>query len=718
MSESTQHVLDRVRPPRVQITYDVEIGNAIVKKELPFVFGVMADFSGMPEDPLPPMKLRKFVEVDRDTFPDFMKNINARLAIQVKDTLGDGADNLNAELFFKSMGDFNPISIAQQVPKLNKIYSSRVKLNDLLVKFEGNDVLQGLVQEVVADATLKASLKSQIDAVLKANKQTITADFATTSAGVDQTTTAATPAEGGAAPADGSAPEGDAKPSDTPAGGDAAPADGAAPSGGDAAPADGAAPREILKEMFTDGKMARDPSAEVAACSMLLEFLAAVELAKLTVMRNPITFVERLIADLDGKLSSQINEILHHAAFQELEGTWRAFFYLVMNTETGTMLKIRVMNVTKKELLDDLECAVEFDQSQLFKKVYEEEYGTFGGHPYSCLVGGYEFTRHPQDILLLEKLSNVAAAAHAPFIAAAHPRMFDMDSFTQLSGPRDMAKIFDSTEMVKWRSFRDTEDSRYVALVMPRVLLRLPYGPDTIPVDGINFLESIDGMDNSQFCWGNAAFMLAQRIGHSFSLYKWPCTIRGVECGGLVEGLPAYTFKTTDGDIALKCPTEIAITDRREKELSDMGFLAICHSKGTDFAAFFGGQTTQKPKLYNTDEANANAALSARLPYLLAASRFAHYVKVIMRDKVGAFLSAADVSFYLNNWISSYVLLNETSNQELKSKYPLREARVDVYDVPGKPGQYKATIYLRPHFQLEGLTASIRLVATLPAPAA
>jgi type VI secretion system protein ImpC len=455
----------------------------------------------------------------------------------------------------------------------------------------------------------------------------------------------------------------------------------------------------------------------VYACNVLIEFLAKIEAEKLTTIKNALTYVERLTADIDAVLSAQISEILHHPAFQVLEGTWRALHYLVMNTETGAHLKIRVLNATKKELLDDLEHTIEFDQSQIFKKVYEEEYGTFGGHPYSCLVGGYEFTRSAQDMILLEKMSNVAAAAHAPFIAAAHAKLFDMDSFAQLTGPRDISKIFESTEMMKWNSFRDSEDSRYVALAMPRVLMRLPYGPDTLPVEGINYVESIDGSDSSQFCWGNAAFVLAQRIGNAFSLYKWPAAIRGVEGGGLVEDLPAYMFKTTDGDIALKCPTEIAITDRREKELSDMGFLVICHSKGTDFAAFFGGQTTQRPKVYNTDDANANAALSARLPYLLAASRFAHYIKSIMRDKVGSFLTKDNVSFYLNNWIASYVLLNDSASQTLKAKYPLREARIDVFDVPGKPGSYKATIFLRPHFQLEELTASIRLVATLPPPA-
>ncbi|MDR1561199.1 MAG: type VI secretion system contractile sheath large subunit [Holosporaceae bacterium] len=692
MGESTQHVLDRVRSPRVQITYDVEIGNAIVMKELPFVIGVMADLSGMPTDPLPPVKLRKFVEIDRDNISSFMVSLNPRLALQVKDTIGDGSEDLNVELFFKHIDDFGPLSIANQVPKLNKIYSARVKLNDLVVKMEGNDPLQEYIKEIVTDANLKATLKQQIDALLKANKQTVTADFATSTASADSTTAKDVKTEQSAA---------------TPGTDDKMPV---------ATPM--TTNREILKEIFNEGKLARDPTTEVYACCMLMELLVKIEESKITSVKNPLAFVEKAIADIDVILSTQINEILHAPAFQELEGTWRALYYLVMNTETSTQLKIRVLNISKKDLLDDLEHAVEFDQSQLFKKVYEEEYGTFGGHPYSCLIGGYEFTRHPQDILLLEKISNVAAAAHAPFITAAHPKMFDMDSFSHLAGPRDISKIFESTEMIKWRSFRDSEDSRYVALVMPRVLMRLPYGPDTLPVDGMNYVESIDGTDNSQFCWGNAAFVLGQRIGYAVSLYKWPAAIRGVEGGGLVEGLPAYAFKTTDGDIALKCPTEIAITDRREKELSDMGFLAICHSKGTDFAAFFGGQTTQKPKVYNTDDANANAALSARLPYLLAASRFAHYIKSIMRDKVGSFLTKDNVSFYLNNWIASYVLLNDSANQSLKAKYPLREARIDVFDVPGKPGSYKATIFLRPHFQLEELTASIRLVATLPPPAA
>ena len=616
-----------------------------------------------------------------------MRAINPRLALQVKNTLNDGTETLNAELFFPNLSDFGPVSIAKQVPKLNKIYQTRVRFSDLVAKLEGNDPLQSYIMEFVADPALKALLNKQIEAVLKANKITVTAD--------------------GTAPAEGEAPAAEAAP---------APEAPAAPAEGEASSDSGE--RQILKEIFVQGKMALDPSAEVGACRILLELLAKIEATQTTTMKNPLAFVEKLIAEIDDILSTQINEILHDMKFQELEGTWRALTYLVMNTETSTQLKLRVMNVSKKTLLDDLENAIEFDQSALFKKVYEEEYGTFGGHPYSVLIGGYEFTRHPQDILLLEKISNVAAAAHAPFIAAAHPRLFDMNSFSHLAKPRDLAKIFESTEMIKWHSFRNSEDSRYAALVLPRVLMRLPYGPDTLPVDGLNYVETIDATDNSQFCWGNAAFVYAQRIGHAVALYKWPAAIRGVEGGGIVEGLPAYTFRTTDGDIALKCPTEIAITDRREKELSDLGFLAICHSKGTDYAAFFGGQTTQKPKVYNTDEANSNANLSARLPYLLAASRFAHYIKAIMRDKIGSFLSRDDVASYLNTWIVNYVLLNDSASQDLKARFPLREARVDVFEVPGKPGSYKATVFIRPHFQLEELTASIRLVASLPPPAA
>lgn len=478
-----------------------------------------------------------------------------------------------------------------------------------------------------------------------------------------------------------------------------------------------AAEESALEILMTKGKLARDDAQKPFARDLVTEFVNQALEQGTVVSKDSVAFINQRILELDDLISNQLNEIMHDPAFQKLEGSWRGLNYLVMNTETATHLKLRVMNITKKELLDDLERAVEFDQSQMFKKLYEEEYGTFGGHPYSCLIGDFEFTRHPQDMELIQKISQVAAASHAPFLTAAHPKLFDLDSFEHLGAPRDLSKIFESLEMIKWNSFRETEDARYIAMLLPRVLMRLPYGANTLPAEGLNFEEDVGGADTSKFCWTNPAYILGQRITNAFSLYKWTAAVRGVEGGGIVEGLPAYTFKTTDGDIALKCPTETAITDRREKELSDLGFISLCHCKGTDYAAFFGIQTAQKPKTYNLEDANANANLSARLSYILVASRFAHYIKVIMRDKIGSFLTQANVEKYLNTWIASYVVINDNASQPVKAKFPLREARIDVYEVPGKPGTYRSVIYLRPHFQMEELTASIRMVANLPPPA-
>lgn len=479
-----------------------------------------------------------------------------------------------------------------------------------------------------------------------------------------------------------------------------------------------AATQTLLERIVHEGRMALDDSQAAYAKDLIAEFVNQVVASGDTMPGDVVEAINLRIAQIDELISAQLNEIMHAPDFQTLEATWRGMAYLVYNTETSTRLKLRVLNAPKKDVLKDLEKAVEFDQSALFKMIYEEEYGTFGGTPYGVLLGDYEFGRHPQDMALLEKLSNVAAAAHAPFIAAASPKMLDMESFTDLGVPRDLAKIFESAEMIKWRSFRNSEDSRYVALALPHVLLRLPYGPDTKPVEGVNFVEDVDGTDHSRYLWGNAAWALGQRITDAFAKYSWCAAIRGAEGGGKVEGLPTHTFKTDEGDIALKCPTEIAITDRREKELNDLGFISLVHCKNTDYAAFFGGQTANKPKVYNTNEANANARLSSVLPYVLAASRFAHYIKVIMRDKIGSFMTRANVEQYLNTWMANYILLSDDGSQSEKAKYPLREGRIDVVDVPGKPGCYKATVFMRPHFQLEELSASIRLVADLPAPAA
>lgn len=426
------------------------------------------------------------------------------------------------------------------------------------------------------------------------------------------------------------------------------------------------------------------------------------------------TNIKHWINEIDKSLSVQLNEILHHEDFQKLEGTWRGLHYLVHQSETGESLKIRVLNVSKRELFKDLEKAAEFDQSALFKKIYEEEYGQLGGQPYGMLVGDYEFGRTAEDIGLLRMISNVAAASHAPFVAASSPKMFSLDSFTELANPRDLAKIFDSVEYAAWKSFRDSEDSRFTALTMPRVLARLPYGQDFKRIDEFNFEEFVDGKEHDKYSWMSASWAYAARITDAVAKFGWCARTRGVEGGGKVEGLPVHTFPTDDGDVAMKCPTEIAITDRREFELSNLGFLPLLHSKGSDYAVFMGAQSCQKPKKYFDPDANANAELSSKFNLLLCTSRFAHYLKVMARDKIGSFMTAQQCQDWLNQWIGQYCIDPTFASEEAKAERPLSDARVDVREVEGKPGWYEAVAYLKPHFQLETLTTSMRLVAEVP----
>lgn len=475
--------------------------------------------------------------------------------------------------------------------------------------------------------------------------------------------------------------------------------------------------RDLLAQILDEGRLARSEGQVEQAKDLISEFVSQVMKGEMTVSRDLEATINARIAEIDRILSEQLNEIMHNEAFQKLEASWRGLHHLVHESETGPMLKIRVLNASKKDLLRDLERAAEFDQSALFKKVYEEEYGTFGGAPFGALVGDYEFSNHPQDMALLEKISQVAAAANAPFVSAASSDFFGWDSFTDLADVRDLAKIFDRTEYAKWRSFRESEDSRYVGLTLPHTLMRLPYGKDTVPTETFNFEEDVDGRDHKKYLWGNAAYSFGTRLTESFAMYQWTVAIRGVEGGGLVQGLPTHTFKTDEGDVALKCPTEIAITDRREKEFSDLGFIPLVHCKGTDYAAFFAAQSSQKAKKYDQDFANANARLSTQLPYIFAVSRFAHYLKAIMRDKIGSFMSRAECERYLNSWIMNYVTPDDSASPTVKAQYPLRDARVEVAEIPGKPGAYKAVAFLRPHFQLDELQVSLRLVTELPKPA-
>lgn len=436
-----------------------------------------------------------------------------------------------------------------------------------------------------------------------------------------------------------------------------------------------------------------------------------------TLSSDAYSTIQHIIAEIDNKLSEQINKILHHEEFQKLEGAWRGLHYLVSNTETDELLKIRFMNISKKELGRTLKRykGVSWDQSPIFKRIYEEEYGQFGGEPIGCIVGDYHFDHSPQDVELLGEMAKLGAAAHCPFISGASPAVMQMESWQELSNPRDLTKIFSNTEYAAWRSLRESDDARYLGLTMPRFLARLPYGARTNPVDEFDFEEEVDGATHDRYTWANSAYAMAANINRSFKEYGWCTSIRGVESGGAVDGLPAHTFPTDDGGVDMKCPTEIAISDRREAELAKNGFMPLVHRKNSDFAAFIGAQSLQKPEEYDDPDATANARLAARLPYLFACCRFAHYLKCIVRDKVGSFTDRDDMERWLNNWIMNYVDGDPVnSSQETKARKPLAAAEVQVTEIPDNPGYYAAKFFLRPHYQLEGLTVSLRLVSKLP----
>ena len=478
-----------------------------------------------------------------------------------------------------------------------------------------------------------------------------------------------------------------------------------------------AAEESLLDRIVDQGRFGNEPAARERGKNLIKSFVEEVLQGAITIAPDTEAMINARIAQIDHLVSIQLNEIMHNPELQRLEGTWRGLKYLLSQSTTNSMLKIKVLNTSKKELLRDLQRAPEFDQSALFKKVYEEEFGVFGGHPFGSIVADYEFGKSGQDTELLEKMSQVAAAAHAPLLTNAAADMFNLDSFTQLDAPRDLGKVFDTTEYAKWKSFRESEDARYVSLALPRMLLREPFGKATVPLEAFDYEEGVDGTDHSKYLWGGAAWALASRVTQAFSKYGWCATIRGVESGGLVEGLPVHNFRTDSGDVAMKCPTETPITDRREKELADLGFVPLVHCKGTDKAAFFSVQSAQKPKVYDSPSATANARISAQLPYIFAVSRFAHYLKAMMRDKIGGYMSRDEAEMFLNNWISNYKISNDSAGFELKAQKPLKDARVDVVEIPGKPGAYRAVAFLRPHFQLDELSMSMRLVADLPAPA-
>lgn len=468
----------------------------------------------------------------------------------------------------------------------------------------------------------------------------------------------------------------------------------------------------LLSKQFKSKTAEARSAVQVAVQTLAEQALGATGL----ISDNAIKSIEAIIAEIDRKLTEQVNLIIHHDDFRALEGTWRGLHHLVSNTETDESLKIRVFNISKKDVGKTLKKfkGTAWDQSPIFKKLYEEEFGMPGGQPYGAIVGDYFFDHSPPDIEILSGMAQIAAAAHAPFLTAAAPTLMNMESWRELGDPRDLTKIFQTPEYAAWRSLRESDDAKYLALTMPRFLSRVPYGAKTNPVEEFSFEEDTAGADHNKYTWSNSAYAMATNVTRSFKTYGWCSRIRGAESGGMVEGLPVHSFPTDDGGVDMKCPTEIAITDRREAELGKNGFMPLSHWKNTDYAVFVGAQSLQKTAQYDDPDATANASLAARLPYLFATCRFAHYLKCIVRDKVGSFKERDDMKSWLNHWISNYVTSDPTASEEAKARYPLAAAEVVVEEVPGNPGYYQSKFFLRPHYQLEGLTVSLRLVSKLP----
>ena len=664
--ESVHKKLERVRPPRVNITYERQ-GEI---RDLPFVVGVLAPLSGNQEAGVR-LKDRRFLQIDLDNFDTILGCINPRLSLIVDDKLTN-CGTLRVDLSFRQMADFDPGKVARQIGPLQNMLEKRSQLADLRGRLQFHQRLEELLQGVLIETRLLARGPRRSGQLVEqpADSQIRDATVRVVGAGdlVDD--------------------------------------------------------KEFLDWI---GRFVHDhwPSGQqewrddVAKEIRHQAVLLSRELAWADLVAGGLeAALDRRVSQLDSELSTQLNEIIHDKDFQRLEASWRGLQYLVLHTENSELLRIEVLDVAEEEFRHDLSRVPEFDQSTLFKKIYEERYDTSGGDPLGVLIGGFEFGRSEEDIATLEKIAGLAAAANCPFIAGTRPIMFGLESFTQLDQPRDLAKIFVTGEYTRWRTFRESQNASYVVLTLPRVLMRGPFGPETIGIEEFNYDEHVDA--HALYLWGSAAFVLGARITSAFASYGWCAAIRGVESGGLVEDLPVHQFKTSAGDIAMKCPTETPITDRREKELADLGFVPLVHCKGTANASFFSVQSTQKPRKYQTEAATATARVAAQVPYVMATARFAHYMKVITRDRAGRYMSRGECERMLNEWISRYVAPHDApasvnvAPASVKAKFPLREASVEVQEIPDKPGAYRAAVFLWPHFQLDELGCAMRMLVGLP----
>lgn len=425
--------------------------------------------------------------------------------------------------------------------------------------------------------------------------------------------------------------------------------------------------------------------------------------------------VDDMIAEIDKKLSLQVDEILHHPKVQKLESTWRSLKFLIDHTDFRENIKIEILNVSKEDLADDFEDAPEITQSGLYKTIYTDEFGQFGGTPYGAMIGNFEFGHTAPDMELLQNVAKISAMSHAPFISGVSAKMFGIDSYTELPNLKDLKAIFEGPEYVKWQSFRESEDARYVGLTAPRFLLRLPYGPDTKPVKEFNYTEDVSA-DHEDYLWGNTAFAFASRLTDSFAKYRWMANIIGPQSGGAVEDLPVHLYESM-GAIQSKIPTEVLVSDRREFELSEEGFISLTMRKGSDNATFFSANSAQKPKFFGISkegkEAELNYKLGTQLPYMFVINRLAHYIKVIQRENIGSWKERVDLERELNTWIRQYVADMDNPQPGVRSRRPLRMAAIEVEDVEGEPGWYKVGMKVRPHFKYMGAYFTLSLVGKL-----
>jgi type VI secretion system protein ImpC len=643
--ESLQKQLNRARPPQVHITYDVELGGAIEKRALPFVIGVLADLSGSPADPLPRLRERKFVEIDRNNFDAAIERCRPRLELRVPLTLEerDSAElELPVTLTFRSLTDFSPEAIAAQIPALNALLAARDVLSNVSSVLFGNDRLEERLQSILINPTdVETTLRD-----LRAMQN----------------------------------------------------------------PLNPAQPGQLANELLDCARVRKSAEDRASAAAWLGDFLEQAARGDLVISRDTESIISARLAVIDHYITRQLDEVMHHPDFQRLESTWRSVWYLVDQVETSVALKIRILNASSKDLLRDFRTAADFDQTVLFRKIYEEEYGTMGGTPFALLIGDYYISRERPDITLLTYMTQIGAAAHVPFVAGVSPSMFNLENFTELTLPRDLGKIFDSAEYAAWRSFRQSTDARFSGLTLPRMLLRLPYATDTNPIERFRYEERVD--NHEHYLWGNSAFALGVRIADSFARFGWYSQIRGVEGGGLIAGLPAHSTVNDDGEMVLQCPTEIAITDRRELEIARLGFIPLLHVKNSDNAVFFSVRSCCKPKAYDQDDLNAAEVASAGLDCVLAISRFTHYLRCLMRDKIGSFQSAADSEQYLNDWLKTYVQSDSTTRPDAKT--PLKHGKIELTEVPGHPGAYRATLEIQPAFQFENISRPLRAIVMLP----